>query len=47
MITRFEETPEGQKILLEKPRITKETLDSLANYPSDTVGGTYYAFMNK
>jgi len=47
MMTRFEETTEGQKILFEAPRITKQTLDSLSNHPSDTVGGTYYAFMTK
>jgi len=47
MLGRFNETQEGQKILSTKPRITKETLDSLANHPVDSVGGTYYAFMTK
>lgn len=47
MVKRFNETQEGQKILLNQPRINKETLDSLASHPPDTVGGTYYAFINK
>ena len=47
MLGRFNETQEGQKILTTKPRITKETLDSLSNHPVDSVGGTYYAFMTK
>ena len=47
MLERFHETEEGRQILRERPRITGETLNSLSDHPHDTVGGVYYAFMNK
>lgn len=47
MLERFKETSEGQKILRDKPRINKETLTNLSNHAPDTLGGVYFAFMNK
>jgi len=47
MLERFNETSEGQKILIDKPRINKETLATLSHHAPDTLGGVYFAFMNK
>ena len=47
MLERFNETEDGRRILLEKPRIDGATLESLADLPPDTLGGVYYAFMKK
>jgi ubiquinone biosynthesis protein COQ4 len=43
------EDPEASRILLQKPRINSKTvdLDRLSKLPKDTVGGTYYAFLEK
>jgi len=47
MLNRFHETAEGQRVLVEQPRITDETLKNLSHHPADTLGGIYYTFMHR
>jgi len=47
MRDRFLQTEEGRQILQDKPRINGATLAALENQPPDTVGGVYFAFMNR
>jgi len=47
MLEKFHQTDEGRRILMDQPRITDQTLESLIDHPADTVGGVYYAFMAK
>jgi len=45
MHQQMSSSPEGQNILLNKPRITGSTLASLAGLPPNTLGHAYYTFM--
>ena len=46
---KIQQTEEGRLILLEKPRITEETVDfkNLKNYKKDSLGFLYYQYMSR
>lgn len=47
MLERMEATEEGRSVLASRPRITGQTLNSLAALGPTTVGGTYWTFMKR